>query len=254
MKNIHLLKNSFIGKNIIHYNKCTSTNTVAAGLLALHSLEEGTIVITDEQTEGRGQSNNYWESEPQKNLCFTIVLYPTFLHTSHIFYLHIITSLSIRDALQKISVPNLKIKWTNDIFCKDKKISGILIENTIQQYFFSQSLIGIGININQKLFSIPSATSVIKELSREYDILDILTSVLENIEMYYLHLKSKRYESLKKLYLRHLYWKDELHLFKNAEGMFEGIITGIKDSTGQLAISVKNKEIFYHLKEIVFIK
>ena len=254
MKNIPFLKSSFIGKNIIYYNTCTSTNTVAADLLAAKSLEEGTIIITDEQTKGRGQRNSFWESDPQKNLCFTIVLYPTFLHITHIFYLSIITSLAIRDALEKTSVRNLKIKWPNDIFCKDKKISGILIENTIQQFFFSQSLIGIGININQNSFSVASATSVKKELSKEYDTLDILAIVLENIQMYYRNLQNNRYEFLKNLYLQHLYWKDELHIFEDGEGMFEGVITGIKENTGQLAISVKNKEVFYHLKEIVFIK
>ena len=133
-------------KNIIKKNQISSTNTVAIELLKKEELPEGTIIWADEQTKGRGQRGNSWESEPGTNLTISIILFPHFLKAEDQFLLSKVTSLAITDYLAN-RFNQVTIKWPNDIYVANDKIAGILIENSIIGSSFEYAVIGIGLNI-----------------------------------------------------------------------------------------------------------
>ncbi len=162
-------------------------------LLQEKDLQEGTVVITREQAEGRGQRGNKWISEAGMNLTFTIVLYPHFLEPAKQFGLSQAVSLGISDHLEK-TLKGLKprIKWPNDIYVNGGKISGILIENVLSGNKISFSLIGIGLNVNQTVFGegVPNACSMRTLSGLEFDLEDCLSSLCACLERRYLQLKA----------------------------------------------------------------
>ena len=125
-----LAKTVFVGKKIIFLPSCHSTNEVTSSFLENGGLPEGTIVVTNKQTAGRGQRGNTWESEPEKNLTFSTIFKPDFVSLAHQFQLNIVVSLGILDALNTIK-EGFQVKWPNDIYYGNKKICGILIQNSI---------------------------------------------------------------------------------------------------------------------------
>ena len=138
---------------------CRSTNQVASDLLSVKKPNEGLVVLTRNQTEGRGQRGSHWESEPGKNLTFSTILKPTFLPISRIFDLTIVASLAIVRSLADFGLESCKIKWPNDIYCRDAKIAGILIENAVRANQIEWAIVGIGLNVNQTKFLTADATS-----------------------------------------------------------------------------------------------
>lgn len=136
---------------IIRLEETTSTNNYLRGLVGKESLPEGSIVVTEYQTAGRGQVGNTWESEPGKNLMFSIILYPDFLPANRQFLISQIAALSVKETLDAY-VDGITVKWPNDIYWRDKKICGMLIENDLTGHSLYCSVIGIGININQREF------------------------------------------------------------------------------------------------------
>ena len=129
----------------------TSTNDYLAQLCKESKAKEFYTVMADIQTKGKGQRGNSWESEAGKNLTFSIVLYPTALEAPKQFCLSMLAALACHEALDNYT-NGFSIKWPNDIYWKDKKIGGILIENELEGEYIVQSIIGIGLNINQEVF------------------------------------------------------------------------------------------------------
>ena len=125
----------FTGKFLLHLPSVDSTNNYAKNYIAKSSPIDGTVILADEQFAGRGQSGNIWLSEAGKNLTFSIIYQTSFLLATEQFYLNMAISLGISAALASILLPDsdlsVKIKWPNDIYVQNKKIAGILIENTI---------------------------------------------------------------------------------------------------------------------------
>ena len=115
------------------------------------AVAELTTVSAEFQTAGKGQRGNSWEAEKEKNLLFSFVLYPTFLEARCQFILSQIISLSIKEELDRWS-DEITIKWPNDIYWNDRKLGGILIENVVQGAVIKASILGVGLNINQKIF------------------------------------------------------------------------------------------------------
>ncbi len=242
----------FIGKNFISLPKCHSTNDIAVDILQNNRLFEGTVVIAYEQNEGKGQRGNIWKSSPNVNLTFSVILMPTFLQIKEQFYLNIVTALAIIDTLSKLGDNIFKIKWPNDIYSDEKKLSGVLIENSVKGSVLNTSVIGIGLNINQTAFNgLPNATSLRNELDKTLDLQEVLNGILRNLEMRYLQLKAGEYEQLKRAYLEKLYWYQEVHTFKS-DKEFKGSITGI-DDYGRLLVRIGNETKAFDLKEVVFL-
>jgi BirA family biotin operon repressor/biotin-[acetyl-CoA-carboxylase] ligase len=243
----------FLGKNLVSMPECHSTNTHALQLCQQsQSTPEGTVVITDNQTAGRGQRGNEWITAPGKNLTFSVVLKPAFLRVKDQFRLTLLTSLSVVDYLCQKSCDQIRVKWPNDIYVGSKKICGILIENVISGDRFSNVVVGIGLNVNQDHFSVDTATSMNIVLGKSFDLTVELELLLACLEARYIKLRQND-NSMMDEYLSLMYWKGERHLFGSGDNHFEGTITGL-DETGRLKILTGDGEKSFEVKEVSYLR
>lgn len=245
-------KTLFVGKKVYFLPECHSTNEEAQLLLKREDIQEGTVVISSKQLKGRGQRGNEWESEPNKNLTCSVVLRPKFLQASEQFDLNIITSLAIVKTLRPILGTETKIKWPNDIYVRDKKIAGILIENSLRGVSIEHSVIGIGLNVNQIKFNYPIATSLANVTNQEHDIFNLAETILQNLENSYLKMKSLKKNELSQEYHSLLYKRNLTSLFKDSGGIFSGRITKVNQS-GQLLIQTDEGSKAFDFKEVEFL-
>jgi len=158
---------------IISLEEVDSTNNYAKLLLSKEEVKEGTLIRTRFQTTGRGQHQNRWESERDANLTFSLLLHPYVLPADEPFFLSQITALGVVDFLSSsYELENLSIKWPNDIYWKDKKIGGILIENLLSGQLIAHSILGVGVNINQTVFGgdVPNPVSVKQITGNDHDL------------------------------------------------------------------------------------
>jgi len=243
----------FMPHLIVRKNEIHSTNSFATELMKSNNPSAGTVVLALNQTKGRGQHTNVWESEWGKNLTISIILMPDFLPIDQQFKISMIISLGVLDYL-KIYLPNVFIKWPNDIYVQDDKIAGILIEHSVMGATLSQSICGIGLNINQEKFysDAPNPTSLKLQTNKDYEIELELSKLLESIEARYFQLLDGKLNLLEENYLQSLYWINELHQFEDKNGSFTGEITGVT-ALGQLRIFVGEQERIYNFKEVSFI-
>ena len=242
-----------MGKNLVYVPECHSTNTLAAELSQNTGTLEGSVVVTDRQSAGRGQRGNAWETEAGKNLTFSVILKPSFLGVTDQFNLTIVTSLAVQALLTELLSKEVKIKWPNDILVEDKKICGILIENSVRGDFIQHSIIGIGLNVNQNSFSLKTATSMNLISNKQFDVHQLLTFLLEKLESYYLQLRSGMRDGLLSRYLLNLYWMGEERAFEVGGQEVKGMIEGV-DKAGRLIIKHPKKIQSYDLKEISFVR
>jgi BirA family transcriptional regulator, biotin operon repressor / biotin---[acetyl-CoA-carboxylase] ligase len=243
----------FIGKKLVFVPECHSTNTLAHEMSQLPSTLDGTVVITNHQFAGRGQRGNTWEAEPGKNLTFSVILKPVFLNVKDQFSLNIISSLAIYDLLSNKTDGQVSIKWPNDILIDGKKVCGILIENQILGQQVSQTIVGIGLNVNQSPFGVPTATSVSLVTGKMHELQDMLDLILSHLESRFLQLRSGKLAELKAEYLNRMFLIDQPWRFKSGDTIFEGTIKGIND-LGQLLIEDAESTKSYGLKEIVYVR
>jgi BirA family biotin operon repressor/biotin-[acetyl-CoA-carboxylase] ligase len=247
-----------LGKEIIRLPKVDSTNNYAKLLLKQNTgkafKKEGVVIIADWQESGKGQYGNTWHSHASQNLMLSIILFPTFLKASDHFLLCQAISSGICECLKnQVSLP-VYIKWPNDILIEKKKVCGILIENNIIEHTISESIVGIGINVNQTIFpeDIPMAVSLKMLSGSDFDRTLLLTDLLKYIEKYYLKLKQGQYDFIKVSYLNQLfqYHTPATYLVRNQ--MVTGTITGVNYS-GQLQLLVNGTLITLNNKEVKFI-
>ena len=247
-----LAKPFFMGKRVVYMPSCHSTNEVAIDLLKKGSIEEGTIVITDHQTTGRGQQGNRWEAEEGKNITCSLILKPKTLPITDQFVLNIITSLGVADMVEEILSLETKVKWPNDVYCSGKKISGILINNTIKGSLMESAIIGIGLNVNQRHFDYDGASSIsLLSGNTTYDLPKILESLILSIEKRYLQWKNK--DDLRADYLDKMYWIGQVRTFKANGKFFTGIIRGATKA-GRLIVEEEAQTKEYDFKAIEFVK
>ena len=244
----------FMGHSVVFMPECHSTNDEASRLIDTSShVLEGTVVITNNQTSGRGQRGNTWVSEPGRNLTFSLLIKPTFLNAQDQFLLNKAFSLGLYDYLSQVLKGTVKIKWPNDMVVNNQKVCGILIENQIQGQNIQHSIVGIGLNVNQESFSLPTATSMKVLEGKDFVLNDSLNELLGHLERRYLQLRSGNLEELNSDYLSALYWLGETHLFRKVDEIFEGRITGI-DSFGKLKVNVDGTTEYFELKQIQFLE
>jgi BirA family transcriptional regulator, biotin operon repressor / biotin---[acetyl-CoA-carboxylase] ligase len=248
---------SFIGKNIIRVERVSSTNDYALELLdrQKEKIIDGTVIVADQQTAGKGQQGNTWQSEKGQNLTLSVVLFPTFVPPDEQFSLSKVVSLGITDFLQTYC-QDVYIKWPNDIYIKNAKIGGILIEHSILGNMISHTIAGIGLNVNQTFFpqDIPNPTSMKLCKAREFDLKKTLNFLLTFIENRYFQLGLGRQEELNRDYTSRLYWLNEKHEFESFDEQFTGKILGAEDN-GELRIQTENGEIQgFYFKEVEFLK
>lgn len=238
--------------NVNWVESLTSTQTYLQGL-NLDILPEWSIVATKNQTQGRGQGNNKWESEGGKNLAFSLLLKPIFIPIADQFLVTQVLSLGICDFLSKY-MHDASIKWPNDIYVKKNKISGILVQNKIIGSEFNCAVCGIGINVNQINFNFaPNPTSMKLETEKEFSIENILFGILDCVKLRYDALKSQQVFDYKKEYLERLLYYNvfEKYRYNNVEDIEAKIID--VNEFGHLILMKKNKkEIIAELKQLKF--
>jgi len=239
---------------VIYLPECHSTNELAAQLVTQEAINEGTIVITDKQTKGKGQRGNTWNTEPGKNITCTLILRPNFLKITEQFSMTMVISMALHDVFSLyLSQENIYIKWPNDLYVGDKKCAGVLIENGIKSNKIDYMLVGMGVNINQREFPIETASSLSRYHGNDLSIHEVLEKHLISIEKYYLMLKNGGFSRLRKKYLEKLLWKDEWHEFLCDKGKFNGKIIGV-DPLGRLVIDTADGQKSFDIKEVSFEK
>ncbi|MEZ4885518.1 MAG: biotin--[acetyl-CoA-carboxylase] ligase [Chitinophagales bacterium] len=253
----------FIGKVLIHLDKIDSTNKYATQLLKNEQVREGTIISTAYQLEGKGQRGNTWLSDEGQNITLSIVLYPNFLMAYQQFLLSQSVALGVQSFATEILGEGVCVKWPNDIYYRDRKITGILIENSLSGKNIASSIVGIGINVNQIHFpsSLQSATSFHQITGRHYDLLQLIQQLAQHIEARYLQLRAMRFDEIRHDYLTKLYRFEEWHSFEDVltNQLFVGKIVAVQKD-GKLVVEVKqkvanaeNKRRVFDLKEVRFI-
>ncbi|MBR4660475.1 MAG: biotin--[Bacteroidales bacterium] len=214
------------------------------------SLATGTVYAARYQSAGRGQRGNSWQSRAGENLTFSLLLRPESLPAAHQAVISQIVTLGITDFLLQAGL-EARIKWPNDIYVEDRKICGILIENTLATDRLSDSIVGIGLNLNQREFdpALPNPTSLLLETGRTVTPEDALPGLLECIGGRYLrHIaESPGWDALQKDYLERLYRFGQWHRYRDCREcsdrltpttediggeIFEGCIRGIDENAG----------------------
>lgn len=239
---------------ILYLDETDSTNSYLKDLISNTTVEEGTIVCSQVQTSGRGQRGNSWESEKGKNLLFSTVLYPLFIKTYEQFILSQIVSLAVKECLDEYT-ENISIKWPNDIYWQEKKICGILIENTILEDNINQSVIGIGININQTAFKsdAPNPVSLKQVTEADHDPYYLLNKIHANIFNYYRNIREGNAKEILKKYKASLFRADGFYRYNDGATDFEARIKDVKPS-GMLVLETKDgKEREFAFKEVKYI-
>ena len=222
------------------------------------TVAEFTTVAAEFQTSGKGQRGNSWEAERGKNLLFSFVLYPTFLEARHQFILSQIVSLAIKEELSRWS-DEITIKWPNDIYWREKKICGILIENDLAGHRIGRCIAGIGININQETFhsDAPNPVSLKQTSGKEHDRHELLSRILRRIEIYYRGLQLENFATysaeINARYARSLFRRRGFHPYQDAKGQFLARLLRVEPD-GRFVLEDENgQEREYLFKEVQYI-
>lgn len=253
-KGAELLKTLFTGKNCIELEAATSTNAVASERIMNYRPPEGTAIRARFQTAGKGQASSAWESEPGENILVSYIFYPKFLEPKDLFNLNKAVTLGVYDYLKSILKVNTCIKWPNDIIYTDKKIAGILIENSVTFSEVNHSVSGIGINVNQKTFKgyVPEAISLFNATGKKYDLEECFAGLSSCLEFRYLQLKREDLSAIHSDYRNALYRLGEQSLFMKKRMIFKARIIGVTDDGKLILEDEKGKMETYRFKEVGF--
>ncbi len=244
--------------NIKWYKEVDSTNSEA--LRQFEASDDFTVFAAEFQTSGRGQKGTSWESEPGKNLTFSILLKTDTIKAEDQFIIAQIVTVGIKRYLRNIGI-DAKIKWPNDIYVGDKKICGILIEHFLAGDTLSGSIVGIGLNMNQTKFvsNAPNPVSVSQITGENYDLKEELESLSGFIhELYFTYRNFSSGSSENRLdveYHDSLYRLGEFHRYENTKDgkTIEARITGIDESACLVLEQEDGTKSRYHFKEVKYI-
>jgi BirA family biotin operon repressor/biotin-[acetyl-CoA-carboxylase] ligase len=241
---------------IIKLSAIDSTNSFLKEMATNSVLENFTVVVTENQIKGRGQQGSVWESEVGKNLIFSVVVTFESLGVLDKKYLNYAVSLAVFEVLQQENIPRIAIKWPNDILSANKKIGGILIENSLKGTKISSTVIGIGLNVNQTIFSnaLPKASSLKLRTNQTFDLDVLLKNITLKLKNKIALLNKNKFKDLEKSYLNVLYKKNIPTMFKDRKDVFfMGIIRGISKE-GKLQVTLEDESLKeFGIKEISFL-
>lgn len=245
----------FIGKTHKHVSRVDSTNLYIRQVLdsSAISIPEGLLVTSDEQFAGKGQGSNLWLSSPKQNLTLSILLRPVFLSPRYVFYLNKAVALAVHDTLAT-ETHGIAIKWPNDIYHHNQKLGGILIENVMDNSSITQSIIGIGINVNQSTFdpNLPNPQSLINVTGRETDLSALLEKLCIQLEKYYLQLRASQFTTIDALYHHYLYGHQQQHTFIINNEKIVATINGVNPQ-GKLILNAPSGKLELALGEVVWL-
>lgn len=248
------------GNTIIKLDAIDSTNDYARKLLLDDAnIADGTVVLADFQSRGKGQRSKTWISEGGLNLTMSIILYPVNLKVEDQFLMTKVTSLGVLDCLGSIFDANLsdqlRIKWPNDIYVGDNKICGILIENNVRADKITSCIIGIGLNVNQESFpeSIDNATSIKSELNHSFDLDKLRVDLSFCLESRYKQLYGMSPELLNKDYEESLYGRNRVKKYQIKEERIDAKLIGVSNFGELLLENTHGNSIVCNHEEIEYL-
>jgi BirA family biotin operon repressor/biotin-[acetyl-CoA-carboxylase] ligase len=236
---------------LIKLDAIDSTNEFLKGLSSKQSIENFTVVTAENQTNGKGQMGAVWNSEPSKNLIMSVFVDNFFTNNNPVFDINIVVTLAIIQALEIFKIPELSIKWPNDIMSYNKKIGGVLIENTFKSNGTINSIIGLGLNVNQMDFeNLPKASSMAVICKTTFDKQEVLFMIVEKIEQNS-SLWSQNSEAMRTSFTNRLFKKGIPMPFSDQKNQkFMGIIQGVS-TIGKLEVLLEDNSVSeYEIKEI----
>jgi len=226
--------------SIIKLDAIGSTNDYLKDLVQKKQLSDYTVVSAQHQTKGKGQRNKAWMSEAGKNLTVSILKLHSGKKSAEQFRISIHAALAIIDVLEQYGIPDLALKWPNDIMSGGAKICGILIENSLRGLELVHSVIGIGLNVNQETFTdLPNASSMKKITGEFVDVDELVIDLIDSFKKEFKLNEILSWDKLKERYEAKMYQKENWVSFSDNEGDIKGLITGILPS-GQLNITLEN--------------
>jgi BirA family biotin operon repressor/biotin-[acetyl-CoA-carboxylase] ligase len=228
-----------------------STNNYAAKLVHLSEWPDGSVIVAEAQTAGRGRRSKYWESEPGKNLLCSYIFYPHFLSAGKSFMLNMVASLAVRDLLLEFEIDS-RIKWPNDVLTQHGKIAGILIESHVRGQFLTAAVIGIGLNVNQQIFTHPGCDALIKHQKAEVQLQKVLERLHSNLEARYLKLRTNPL-SIAEEYNRHLFARGEVRTYNFSDGLYPATLIRVDDD-GMALFRLNSGDRYCSLDEVTLIR
>lgn len=242
--------------NIYKLGAIPSTNSYLKELVKKEATESFTVVSADLQTRGRGQMDSVWYSSEGNNLLFSILINFGGVLAEDQFYLNCAVSLGILEALRAYNIPELTVKWPNDIMSGNRKLAGILIENSLSQGQLKYAIVGIGLNVNEEKFpsELPKAVSMYQILGKKTDRNELLLELLEEIRKYATLFITGQYHRLMEEYQENLYKFGQTHMFETSTSeVFSGKIRDVKPG-GNLVIEFEDgTQTSFRFKEIRFL-
>jgi len=239
----------------IRVDEVDSTNLYLKRLARKEHPEEGTLVIAEYQTAGRGQTGTSWFSAKGENLMFSLLIYPKEEEAVKQFIISRIASLAVKNTLDQFT-DDIRIKWPNDIYWKDKKIAGMLIENDIQGKHIENSVIGIGININQQSFppELPNPVSLRQITGSVQDRDYILEAFMREFSLLYRDLQQGENGVIEDEYMLDLYRVNDYYWFEDEQGKFQAMIEDVMPSGHLLLRTLDGDDVRkYAFKEVSFV-
>lgn len=238
--------------NIIKLDAIDSTNNYLKKIILNEGINDYTVVTAKFQTQGKGQLGTEWESEHSKNLICSVYKKEINIKVQDQFVISALVSLALIKTLRKVNLSNIHIKWPNDIMSDNKKICGILIENIVKENYIKDTVIGIGLNVNQTIFNnLPNAASIKNLIGTTCSIDEILKDLVKNVKHYFNELDKSSINSIFEKYEDALFRINKPSTFKNSNGeVFSGYIKGVSRS-GKLNVMLEDNLVeSYDLKEI----
>jgi BirA family transcriptional regulator, biotin operon repressor / biotin---[acetyl-CoA-carboxylase] ligase len=232
-----------IGQPFIELLTVESTNNYAMGLVRAGMARHGTTIFTHEQTQGKGQRDKVWVSQKEQNIAMSVVIEPN-LPPSEVFVLSMMTAVGLCDFLKNVVGDNIKIKWPNDIYWRDRKAAGILIENLWQGSEWKSAVVGIGINVNQTDFGELASRAVsLKEISgKNFEPIVLAKNLCTIVEKNYRSLSKSAEEVITK-YKAQLYKRNEVVRLKKESRIFEAVVKDVS-MNGELIVQHAVEERF----------
>ena len=238
--------------NLIKLDAIDSTNDFLKDLSRKQIVENFTAVVANSQTKGKGQMGSTWNSEQGKNLTLSVLIKDVLNDVDQIFHLNVAIALAVIQVLEANNLPKLNIKWPNDIMSDGKKIGGILIENSFKSDTTIESVVGIGLNVNQKSFeNLPKASSMALIMKKEFNLETILQEIIFQTKKNCSLILANKTDKLWDNYHKYLFKMNIPMPFEDAHNAkFMGIIQGVS-SEGKLEVLLEDDSIkTYGIKEI----
>jgi BirA family biotin operon repressor/biotin-[acetyl-CoA-carboxylase] ligase len=241
-----------IGENRLHFAQTASTNDLLWELVA-KGAPMGTVVSADFQTAGKGQAGSAWFSEPGDNLLCSIYLHTHGIEAQAQFSLNMAVALGVYDFARMYLGQGVRLKWPNDLYYHERKIGGILIENTIQGQWLAESVVGVGINVNQPYFSskLPLASSFSIVTGQYYKISELMPELFKKLEARLKALWQGEYSKQRHDYREVLLGRNQQRCFEYQGKLIYATIMDVDDQ-GRLILDGPMGNMSMNHKEIKF--